>query len=92
MSKRKAPVEEQIQEEREIILDSTTDFEIVIEAYINPRSVTGTDMGYGIRNKRTQVVEMRWGAYSEALQGLQVLQESLDKFTAQFSKYNGKLN
>jgi hypothetical protein len=83
---------EKVAEERELILEETNDFEIVIEQYVNQRSVTGVDLGYGIRNKRTGVIEMRWGAYAEALQGLMLLQESLDKFQSQFEAKQGKLH
>lgn len=92
MSKKKPPLRGEIAEEREIVLDSTDGFEIIIEPYVNPRCLSGQDNGYGIRNKRTGVIEMRWGAYSEALQGLLMLQDSLDKFQGQFEKKTGKLH
>lgn len=93
MPKKKAPVEEAaIPEEREITFDQTNDFEIVVERYLSQRSVSGTDSGYGVRNKRTGVVEMRWGAYSEALQGLTLLQEALDKQQAAFEATHKRLN
>lgn len=92
MSKKKAPEEERIAEQRELSFDSTDGYEIIVEEYVNQRSPTGIDESYGIRNKRTGVIEMRWGAYSEALQGILVLQDSLDKYQAVFEKARGKLN
>lgn len=91
-ARKKASVEGQIAEEREITLDQTEGFEIVIETFLSNRSSSGTDKGYGIRNKRTGVVEMRWGAYSEAIQGLAIAQENLDKHQSAFEKSTGRLN
>lgn len=91
MPKRKVPARE-LPEDPERILDQTTDFEIIVEAYLSNRSITGTDLGYGIRNKKTGVVEMRWGAYSEALQGLTMLQGALDRFQAEFVGKQKRLN
>lgn len=70
----------------ETVLDSTTDFEIFIEPHLSNRSLSGLDLGYGVRNKNTKVVEMRWGAYSEAIQGLMVLQENYDKYMSIYNK------
>lgn len=92
MAKKQAPKEEQVAEERELVFDKTNDFEIIVERYLSQRSVSGTDSGYGIRNKRTGVVEMRWGAYSEALQGLTLLQEALDKQQGAFEATHKRLN
>lgn len=93
MAKRKVPAkEETIPEERELPLDQTEGFEIVIERYVSPRSVSGEDLGYGVRNKKTGVTEMRWGAYSEALQGLMLLQNNLDRHLATFLASQKRLN
>jgi len=73
-------------------LDETCDYIIVVETYWNQRSMDGRDQGYGILNKHTGVVEMRWACYSEALQGLMLLQENYDKYMTIYKKSQGMLN
>ena len=73
-------------------LDETCDYLIIVETYSSQRSMTGTDQGYGILNKNTGVVEMRWACYSEALQGLMLCQESHDKYMAIYKRSQGMIN
>lgn len=80
-----------LDEPNELVLDETENYEICVETCLSPRSVSGLDQNYAIRNKTTQVVEMRWGAYAEALQGILVLQQGLDKFQYEFAKATGRV-
>jgi len=74
------------------VFDATDDYEIVLEDYISQRSRTGVDTGYGIRNKRTGSIEMRFGAYAEALSWMMILQEKLNEQMVIFHQTQGKLN
>jgi hypothetical protein len=78
--------------EREVQLEQTQDFEIIIERYASPRSLTGADSGYGVRNKLTGVVELRFNAYSEALQALGILQSQLDLHMRNFLEQQHRMN
>lgn len=95
MSKKHAPPEEVKPEEPpERLLDETIDYIIIVETYYSQggRSLTGQEQGYAILNKNTGVVEMRWGCYSEALQGLMMLQEQYDKYMTIYKTKMGMLN
>lgn len=72
--------------------DQTIDYAIIVEHYQSQRSLTGQDSGYGILNKNTGVVEMRWSCYSEALQGLILCQETYDKYMTIYKQKMGMLN
>lgn len=91
MSK-KPPSEVAVEEPDERLLDETIDYIIIIETYPSQRSMTGTEQGYGVLNKMTGVVEMHFGAYGEALQGLMMAQDHLDKFMAVYKEKMGMLN
>lgn len=80
-----------LDEPPETIYDETEDYEIFVEIHLSNRSVSGLDTAYGIRHKRTGVVEMRWGGYAEALQGIVALQDHLDKCQYDFAKSRGKI-
>lgn len=91
MSK-KVPEPVEVAELDERLLDETVDYIIIVETYSSQRSMTGVDQGYGILNKMTGVVEMRFGVYGEALQGLLLAQDHHDKFMAEYKKKMGMLN
>lgn len=91
MAKPSKPVED-LEQPRERELDETIDYLIIVENYASARSMTGMDQGYGILNKNTGVVELRFGAYSEALQGLMVCQDSYDKYMTIYKTKMGMLN
>lgn len=77
----------------ERLLDETAEYIIIVETYTsNGRSLNGLEQGYGILNKMTGVVEMRFGAYGEALQGLMMAQDHYDKFMAAYKQKMGMLN
>lgn len=84
--------EVEVDEPSERLLDETEDYIIIVETYSSQRSMTGTDQGYGILNKHTGVVEMRWACYAEALQGLILLQDQMDKWMTAYKKRMGMLN
>ena len=73
-------------------LEQTADYEIVVEWYASQRSLTGTEAGYAVRNRKTRVVEARFNAYAEALQGLPQIQENFDRFMGKFVRDRGGLN
>lgn len=76
------------------LLDETIDYIIIIETYLSTqgRSLTGTEQGYAILNKQTGVVEMRFGTYGDALQGLMLCQSHYDEFMAAYKQKMGMLN
>lgn len=76
----------------ERLLDETVDYIIIIETYSSPNSMIGLDQRYGILNKNTGVVEMRWNLYSEALQGLMLLQDQYDKHMTAYKQKMGMIN
>lgn len=76
----------------EMCLESTNDYEIVVEYYMSPRSVTGTESGYAVRHKKTKVIEARAGSYMEALQTLPQIQENFDRFMGKFVSAQRGLN
>lgn len=92
MSKKKPPEPVKVDEPSEALLDETIDYIIIVETYSSQRSLTGTDQGYACLNKNTGVVELRFGAYSEALQGLMMLQDAYDKYYTEYKKKMGMLN
>lgn len=94
MPKAKKPPEPVVDEYEERLLDETDSYIIIIETYASPqgRSLSGLEQGYGVLNKMTGVVEMRFGAYGEALQGLMMAQDHLDKFMAIYKAKMGMLN
>lgn len=77
---------------KELELEETADYVIIVEAFHSSRSVGGIDAGYGILNKHSGVVDLRFGNYAEALQGLIMLQEAYDKYMAEFKRKTGGLN
>lgn len=76
----------------ERLLDESIDYLIIVETYGTPHTMTGTDQRYGILNKNTGVVEMRWNCYSEALQGMMLLQDQYDKHMTDYKRKMGMLN
>lgn len=76
----------------ERLLDETIDYIIIIETYPSQHTTEGVDQRYGILNKNTGVVEMRWSCYSEALQGLLLLQEKYDEYMVVYKKKMGMLH
>lgn len=91
MSKKKTE-EVIVDEPSERLLDESVDYIIIIETYSSPNSMIGLDQRYGILNKNTGVVEMRWNLYSEALQGLMLLQDQYDKHMTAYKQKMGMLN
>jgi hypothetical protein len=90
--KSKQPEREPIGPLEPRIFDATVDYEIILEEYRSDRSRTGMDTGYGIRNKRTGSVEMRFGAYAEAMSWMMILQSKLDEQMVLFHQTQGTLN
>ncbi len=81
-----------VEEPSERQLDESCDYLIIIETYPSPMTQTGIDQRYAILNKNTGVVEMRWNCYSEALQGLMLLQDQFDKHMTEYKRKMGMLN
>jgi len=93
MSRKKPePESAEVDEHEARLLDETAEYIIIVETYASPRSINGMDQGYGILNKMTGVVEMRFGNYGEALQGLLLCQSHYDKFMTEYKKQMGMLN
>lgn len=76
----------------EMRLESTHDYEIVVEHYMNQRSITGTETNYAIRHIRTKVIEARANSYYEAIQALPQIQENFDRFMGKFVASQRGLN
>lgn len=76
----------------ERLCDETCDYIIFVETYPYSGTVTGMDQRYGILNKMTGVVELRFGTYGEALQGLLACQEHYDRFMIEYKRKMGMLN
>lgn len=92
MSKKNKKPEPEVDEPKEILLDETCDYIITIETYPDQSSMTGGRQGYGCLNKMTGVVELRFGCYSEAIQGILMLQDQYDKHMAVYKQKMGMLN
>lgn len=84
-------VEVNLDELPERVLEETANYEILVENYLSNRSTSGLEQCYIIRNKTSGVIEQRWGAYPDALQGIIVLQEGLDKLELEFARSQGKI-
>lgn len=81
-----------IDEPEQTIFDETIDYLIVLDAYASQRSITGMEQGYGVMNKNTGVIELRFGTYAEALSGLMVLQDKYDEYMVLYKRKMGMLN
>lgn len=92
MSKKEKPPEVAVSEPDERLLDETIDYIVIVEAFPSSMTLMGTDQRYGILNKQTGVVEMRFNCYSEAIQGLMLCQDSYDKWYTVYQKKMGMIN
>lgn len=90
--KPKLDEEVKVDEPVERLLDESCDYLIIIETFHSQMTLDGRDQRYAILNKNTGVVEMRWNCYSEALQGLMLLQDQYDKYQTLYKQKMGMLN